>query len=271
MQLARLRPVSTAPQPCKICGGESPLFGVVDFHKSCIEVQNKRTSLSGIPIYYRRCKGCGFLFTDAFDDWSVEDFRTHIYNTDYQFVDPEYLDTRPIGNAGVVEKFWGELKDKIRVLDFGAGNDVMCATLRANGFTTAVSYDPMVPERAQRPEGKFDLVTCFETIEHVPDPIASLGAIIDCASEPGLIFYSTLVQPDDIEVSRLSWWYVGPRNGHVSIFSRQALALAWGRHGYKTVSLSPCAHIAFRTLPAYMAHLQGLADRPEPKGGTIAA
>ncbi len=43
--------VNPSPSNCKICGGASPLFGVVDFHKSCIEAQGKTLNLSGRPIY----------------------------------------------------------------------------------------------------------------------------------------------------------------------------------------------------------------------------
>jgi hypothetical protein len=68
-------------------------------------------------------------------------------------------------------------------------------------------------------------------------------------SEPGAVFYSTLTQPADFDRYGVSWWYVGPRNGHNSIFTRQALALAWARHGFKTAALNDGTHLAFRTLP----------------------
>ena len=68
--IGSLKPVSAATSPCKICGGAAALYGVVDFHKSCVEVQGARLPLSGVPIYYRRCASCEFLFTDAFDGWS---------------------------------------------------------------------------------------------------------------------------------------------------------------------------------------------------------
>jgi Methyltransferase domain len=271
MKFPAMRPASNAPQPCKICGGEAMLYGVVDFNKSCEEQHGVRLPLVGVPVYYRRCGACGFLFTDAFDDWGIEEFRAHIYNDAYQTVDPEYATVRPQGNAGLVEKFWGEIKNDIRVLDFGGGNDALCAALRAKGFATALTYDPMVPEHARRPDGKFDLITCFETLEHLPDPVASIGAIVECAADPGLIFYSTLVQPENLEACGLGWWYVGPRNGHVSIFSRQALIAAWARHGYKTVSFNNCAHFAFRTLPPYLVQLQGKADDLGRANGPIAA
>jgi SAM-dependent methyltransferase len=269
MPFPAMRPVSTAPQPCKICGGDAALDGVVDFNKSCREQHGLRLPLLGVPVYYRRCAACGFLFTDALDDWSIEDFRAHIYNGDYHVVDPDYLGERPSANAAVVVNYWGELKTDIRVLDFGGGNDALCSALRAQGFTATATYDPMVPAYARRPDGKFDLVTCFETLEHLPDPAAGIAAILECVAEPGLIFYSTLLPPTD--TCDVAWWYVAPRNGHVSIFTRKALAAAWGRYGYKTVSFNNCTHFAFRTLPAYLAPLQNQADNYGHQDGSVAA
>jgi hypothetical protein len=68
--------------------------------------------------------------------------------------------------------------------------------------------------------------------------------------------YTTLIQPEDFAKRGLNWWYVGPRNGHVSIFSKRALQIAWGRHGYKAVSLADNIHFAFRTLPKYAAKIK---------------
>jgi SAM-dependent methyltransferase len=250
-----LKRVSTAPQPCKICAGPAPLYGVVDFHKSCEQARGVSFALSGVPIYYRRCSNCKFLFTDAFDDWSTEQFKAHIYNGEYKLVDPDYQSVRPRANAAVVARLWNAIKQQTRVLDYGGGNDEFCAGLRANGFPIAVTYDPMVPEHARRPDEKFDLVTCFETLEHLPDPAAGIASILECAAETGLIFFTTCVQPGEFDAIGLNWWYVGPRNGHVSIFSKQALSHAFGRHDYKLASFSDNIHIAFRTLPPFLAHL----------------
>ena len=250
-----LKPASAAPLPCKICGSASTLYGVVDFNKSCEEPNGLPLPLSGVPVYYRRCPNCEFVFTDAFDEWSDEQFKAHIYNEGYQAVDPEYQTVRPQANARTVKQLWGPYKERTRILDYGGGNDAFCALLRADGFPVAVTYDPMVPAHARRPEGKFDLVTCFETLEHLPDPIGGIALLLECAAEPGLVQISTYAQPADFGNQGVNWWYVAPRNGHVSIFSRKALALAIGRRGYKTVSLSDNLHFAFRTLPSFADHL----------------
>jgi SAM-dependent methyltransferase len=255
VMIERLKPVSTAPLPCKICGSAAALYGVVDFHKTCHEEQGSRLPLSGVPIYFRRCATCGFLFTDAFDDWTDEQFKRHIYDDGYLAVDPGYQDSRPRSNADMVIRLWGQHKANLRVLDYGGGNDVLCTALRAHGFPVAVTHDPMVPEHAHRPVGTFDLVTCFETLEHMPDPAAGIGRILEHLAEPGLVLFSTLVQPADFDNYGVKWWYIAPRNGHISIFSRKALAMAWGRRGYKTASFNDGLHLAYRTLPPFAAHL----------------
>jgi hypothetical protein len=253
--LPALEPVSAAPAPCKICGGDARLYGVIDFHKG-----HDKLRVSGIPIYYRRCAACDFLFTDVFDRWSDEQFRTHIYNDEYEELDLDYNGTRPHANADAVVRLWGKHRAEMRILDFGGGNDLFCQRLRANGFPVAVTYDPIVPAHARRPEGKFDLVTCFETLEHVPNPIASVALIVESVAEPGAVLYSTVVQPADFSIQGLAWWYVGPRNGHISLFSRRALGALWAQYGYKTFSFNEGMHLAFRTLPPFLAHLQSRAD-----------
>ena len=97
-----LTPVSAALVPCKICGEPAPLYGTVDFNRNCDIEGGVKLPPSGTPVRYRRCRACGFLFTDAFDRWSQDDFRTHIYNDGYAAVDPEYAEARPRNNAAAV-------------------------------------------------------------------------------------------------------------------------------------------------------------------------
>jgi SAM-dependent methyltransferase len=249
LDLPVLRPISRTALSCKICDGKAELYGVVDLHRPCHIPNGVRPPLLGVPVYYNRCGACGFLFTEAFDDWGVDQFKAHIYNDAYLAFDPDYVIARPRGNGQLVAQHWQQQKSAMRVLDFGGGNDVLCSTLRASGFPVAITYDPMVPEHATRPEGQFDLITCFETLEHLPDPAEGIARMIECAAEPGVILYSTLVQPADFANQGMNWWYVGPRNGHISMFTKQALATMWARHGYKNVSLNDNLHFAYRTMP----------------------
>jgi SAM-dependent methyltransferase len=141
---------------------------------------------------------------------------------------------RPCANAALVQKLFGKSKLTCRVLDYVGDNDVLCATLRAAGFPIAKTYDPFVPEYVQPPMGKFDLVTCFETLEHMPDPVKGIGAILARLADPGLVLFLTLLKPDDFDQFKLKWWYVGPRNRHISLFICDAMVKAWRQHGCQT-------------------------------------
>ena len=235
-----LRPACTEAIACKICDEATILYGVVDMHRPCLTAGVSHPPLSGHPIYYRRCASCGFLFTDAFDDWTEQDFKTHIYNDGYLAVDPEYVMVRPARHAGLIAKLWAQHKDQIRVLDFGGGNDVFCSALRASGFREAVTYDPMVPEHAGKPDGKFDLVTCFETLEHMPNPVAGIGKIIECLAEPGAVFYSTLTQPADFD--RLVC--PGGMSRRATVTSPFSASKRWRTPGRATVTRTPRSMMA---------------------------
>jgi 2-polyprenyl-6-hydroxyphenyl methylase/3-demethylubiquinone-9 3-methyltransferase len=250
-----MRPlINPEPLPCKICAGASPPFGVVDFHKSCIEAQGKRLNLSGIPIFYRRCNVCGFLFTDAFDDWSSDAFLRHIYNAQYVDVDPDFVTLRPTANAQMVAGAFGGSRNSISIVDYGGGNGLLASLLLEDNFQ-AVTYDPFYADSSTLPPGRFDLVTCFEVMEHVPFPDKALAEMTSLLSDQGAILFSTLIQPPTFAQMGLNWWYVGPRNGHVSIHSRDSLIRLFHKEGMQTASFSDAFHIAFRQVPAFASHL----------------
>jgi SAM-dependent methyltransferase len=245
--------VNPNPSGCKICGGPSPLFGVVDFHKSCIEARGKILNLSGRPIYYRRCTNCAFTFTDEFDDWSTEAFLAHIYNHEYAVVDPDYGVARPTSNAKVIAETFLASKNSLSILDFGGGNGLLASTLVQNGFN-ATTYDPF-SNFTERPRGPFNLITCFEVMEHSPFPNRTVSEMSQLLADDGLILFSTLTQPANFDELRLHWWYASPRNGHVSLYSRRSLALLFQQNGLQLRSLTDLVHVAFRELPEFAAHL----------------
>lgn len=248
-QIADHRPVG-----CKICGVPSPLFGVVDFHKSCIEAQGKRLAFSGYPVYYRRCPQCAFTFTTAFDTWEWDDFRAHIYNDDYIVVDPDFVELRPASNAHLIAGSFPDAKTSLRILDYGGGNGVLAARLREAGFS-ATTYDPYSVLN-ELPGERFDLVTCFEVLEHVPTPQETVARLVALLKQPGAILFSTLLQPKEFAAMGLNWWYAGPRNGHVSLYSSQSLALLFQPHGMKVASFGDNLHLAYGQKPPFAAHLK---------------
>jgi hypothetical protein len=252
--------VQTSPSgkilPCKICAAPSPVYGAVDFNKNCEERGAGRIfPKSDILIGYHKCPGCGFLFTPAFDEWTHKEYAQAIYNDDYILVDPDYRQARPAANAALLTQMFGRHMASLSLLDYGGGNGFLADTLVKNGFGSAATYDPFNPEFAELPGRKFNIVSCFETLEHVPDPHSLTGTIAQCVENNGLVIFSTLIQPPHFEKIGLAWWYLGPRNGHISLYTPKALGVLWGRQGFKFGSLNPNVHIAFRKLPDFAQHL----------------
>lgn len=250
-----VRAVSTDQRPCKVCDTPASLFGVIDFNRSCEEARGLYLPLSGIAIYYRKCPACGFLFTDSLDDWTEADFKKYIYNDEYFMLDPDYRETRPVANAQFIARLFDNDKSKPHVLDYGGGNGRFGDALRSNGFPAVETYDPFTPEFSRLPKGRFELVSCFETIEHLPDPISGIAALAGLVAEPGIVVFSTLVQPADLATQKMSWWYIGPRNGHISLFTKSSLTIAWNRLGFQTGSFNDNLHVAFRRIPDFASHL----------------
>src|ERR1022692_2828458 len=91
---------------CPICEGTCDLLDVVDFNKSCEELRGAFLALAGVPVYYVLCGQCGFCFAPELADWTLEDFSTRIYNSEYIQVDPDYVSARPEANAdSLIELF----------------------------------------------------------------------------------------------------------------------------------------------------------------------
>lgn len=211
------------PRKCKICGGMSVPFDTVERLKACMS-DRYPLGVSGLGILYRRCEECGFIFTSDFDSYSAEDWAAEIYNEDYIKVDPGYIDYRPALSAGLIRSQFS--RQHTIGLDYGAGSGQMAAMLRSSGWR----YDAIDPFGASRMEpghaGRYNLCSAFEVFEHVADPSGALASILSmCSAGRLMIVIGTQLSDKEVDgARRLSWWYASPRNGHISLFSRAAMA-----------------------------------------------
>ena len=235
---------------CPVCAGHAPALDVVDFNKNCMETQGLFLPLSHLPIYYHMCDQCGHVFSPEFWNWSDSDFSQKIYNDDYRLVDPDYLETRPMGNAQWLMQWFGQHTADIVHLDYGGGNGRLSDHLRQHGWNST-SFDPF-PSTPFEPErlGKFNLITAFEVFEHVPHPQELLAHIRRLMGESCLVVFSTLTSDNALQRhSRINWWYCAPRNGHISLFTRKSLSMLGAQHQLKFGSLNEGLHCYANQIP----------------------
>lgn len=145
------------------------------------------------------------------------------------------------------------------------------AELHAIESRLAIEYRSVAAEElaAQQP-GAFDLVTCMEMLEHVPDPAATLGALGQLTKPGGHLIVSTLNRkPQAFAVAIIGAEYIAralPRGTHEYLkFIRPSELARWGRAAGLTlldltgISYNPLTR-AFRlssnTDINYLAHFQ---------------
>jgi 2-polyprenyl-6-hydroxyphenyl methylase/3-demethylubiquinone-9 3-methyltransferase len=123
-----------------------------------------------------------------------------------------------------------------RVLGIDLSRAVLdVAELHALESKLEVRYREIAAEELARERGaQFDLVTCMEMLEHVPDPAATLGALAALAKPGGHVIISTLNRnPQAFLVAILGAEYVArvlPRGTHEYLkFIRPSELAAWGR------------------------------------------
>jgi SAM-dependent methyltransferase len=254
-----IMPAADPTPACKVCESPTHLLGSLDANRCCIDRLGKRfLPVSSEAVPYYGCSRCSFIFTTYMDRWSAEDFKTKIYNAEYERLNPAIpgrdhvpLKETPSYLAGVriASLFQGSQK-RIRVLDYGSGGNPGPTGLGLidSGFSVQ-SYEPYRSD-GQPPSGKFDLIICIEVMEHCHDLGQVSASMAQYLSSDGIILIQTLLHPHPIPNNILSSWYIAPRDGHVSIFTLPALTLLFRRVGINVVHTID-GNFAFRRLPTF--------------------
>lgn len=248
---------------CPVCGGQSFYLDSIDANRSCEDHKGAVFTPAGRLFDYHSCQVCGFVFAPSFRSWSDDDFSKLIYNGDYSKVDPDCIDVRPKANANMLLKAFS-LPANVAHLDYGGGTGRLCELLTVAGWRSS-SVDPYSSHaQSTPPDGqRFGLITAFEVFEHVVDPHALIKDIKRFLDNPGLIVFSTLLNDGEItQGGKLNWWYAAPRNGHISLFSRESLFHLARQHGLYFYSFSRDLHFMWTTLPAWAAHVFPAIGKP---------
>jgi len=94
--------------------------------------------------------------------------------------------------GGILSESLAKLGGKVTGIDMGA-EPLNIAKLHALESGVSLDYEKITAEEKalQSPEN-FDIVTCMEMLEHVPDPASIVAACADMVKPNGYLFFSTL-------------------------------------------------------------------------------
>jgi SAM-dependent methyltransferase len=213
--------LSETPAPfdvCKLCGNASRLLFGLPVSK-----------MTGHPIpdepddcWYYQCEACDFCYTRALDT----DDHTEIYDEAYwNNQDPDWYGrvTQTFRLASLAnELLKGHLPD-LDILDFGCGIGGFVESARRD-LALKVWGNDIIPPKVGKEwylpdlgDRKFDIILACEVIEHLPDPRPIFDHIRSHLKSPGVFAFQTAYW--DPESADRDWWYLGPGNGHISLYS----------------------------------------------------
>lgn len=190
----------------------------------CIVCKNLRyvlsthTILSKYKIKYFKCENCGVIQTEE-PYWLNEAYTDVIANADTGLLSRNLL-LRNITATTIINLFSKDFK----YLDYAGGYGVLTRLMRDIGFDY-YWYDPLSVNLFSRhfehkKGNKYELVTAFEFLEHIQNPVEELSNIFtkhDCKA----ILFSTTLYKDPVDKD---WWYFAYETGqHISFYNKKTL------------------------------------------------
>jgi hypothetical protein len=220
----------SASERCRVCGARSAAFG-------------SARVLDRLDVQYFQCSRCRFVQTEQ-PYWLDEAYSTPLIAADVGAVD------RNLRLAGVTQTIIQQCFDADSAfLDYGGGYGLFVRLMRDRGFDfrwhdryaknlLSIGFD------ATPNDNSFELVTAFEVLEHLVDPIEEIEAMF--ARGSGSLLCTTELLPAS-NPGPGNWWYYVPSGGqHISIYTMESLHRIAERLGCQVVSNGASLHLFTR-------------------------
>ena len=148
----------------------------------------------------------------------------------------------------MIKKFSGSTHT---ILDFGCGKGNFVKFARAKGYK-AFAYDksesikkhlfvqaiPFYKNLWEIPDNYFDVITCFDVIEHTTNPRFIIREMKQKLKKHGILVISTPnAQGLSAKILGKRWWVFGPA-GHFILFSIYSLQLLLSNMGLKVLDIN---------------------------------
>lgn len=200
---------------CKICNTESNIF-------------DNGLIMGKYKINYFHCPHCGFIQTEE-PYWLTEAYSSAIADTDIGLIQRNIMLSEKINTILKL------LNKPNHLLDYGGGYGMFVRMMRDKGwdFEWYDQYcENLFAQHHEMKRDRYDVVTSFEMLEHLTDPLSTLEKILKKTDT--FICTTELVPANPPKIK--DWWYYATESGqHISFYtldSLKTIAQKFKKHFY---------------------------------------